>query len=169
MLTRINILSVSRFACVIGAALLLVSTASAGTVITTELTAHYKLMLDLTPVETMYTQAQVKANHPTTGEVMLSGMGGMSMGKGNRHLEVHVYSRATGKVLATPPSSITVTDTNAMSGMGMSNSVEPVAMEGIGEGMADLHYGNNVHLTAGHTYRMVVVVKGEKASFTVRA
>jgi hypothetical protein len=56
-----------------------------------------------------------------------------------------------------------------MSGMGMSNSVEPVAMEGIGEGMADLHYGNNVHLTAGHTYRVVVVVKGEKASFTVRA
>ena len=139
----------------------------------TKLTASYKLTLDVGPVETMYTQAQVNAKHPKTGEVMLggsmSGMGGsmgMTMAAGNRHLEIHVASRATGKVLAQPPSAITLTDT---SGMGMPSRVAPVAMEGIGEGMADLHYGNNVKLTAGHVYKVVVTVKGEKASFTFHA
>ena len=37
------------------------------------------------------------------------------------------------------------------------------------EGMSDLHYGNNVKLTAGHMYKVVATVKGEKATFTFRA
>jgi hypothetical protein len=99
---------------------------------------------------------------------MLSSMGGMgmSMGSGNHHLEVHVHSRATGKVLAVAPSSITLEDT---SGMAMANKVDIVAMEGVGEGMADLHYGNNVALKTGDTYKVVATIKGEKATFTFRA
>ena len=150
--------------------------ASRSAITQTKLTKTYKLTLDVGPVETMYTQAQVKAKHPATGEVMLggsmSGMGGsmgMTMAAGNRHLEIHVASRATGKVLAQPPSSIALTDATAMSGMAMADKVTPVAMEGVGEGMADLHYGNNVKVTAGHTYKVVVTVKGETASFTFRA
>ena len=41
----------------------------------------------------MYTAAEVKAKHPTSGEVMLDdgmSIGGMSMGAGNRHLELQV-------------------------------------------------------------------------------
>lgn len=160
----------SRIACVVAVALLVAGSASAGTVTMHATTKDYKLTLEVGPLETMYTAAEVKAKHPTTGEEMLgSGMnmgGGMSMAAGNRHLEIHVASRATGKVLAVAPSSITLTDTN---GMMMTAKVPIVEMEGIGEGMADLHYGNNVRLTAGHTYKVAVAVKGETASFTFRA
>jgi hypothetical protein len=163
---------VVRLTFVLGATLILVAAASAATITRSATTSTYKLALVIGPLETMYTQAEVKAKHPKTGEVMVGGamgMGGMTMGAGNRHLEVHIASRATGKPLATMPSSITLQDTSAMSGMSMSTKVGVVAMEGVGEGMADLHYGNNVKLTAGHMYKVVATVKGEKASFTFRA
>ena len=164
----------ARLAFVLGAALLLAGTASAPTVTRSTTTSSYKLTLVIGPLEVMYTPAEVKTKHPKTGEVMvadsMSGMAGMgSMSAGNRHLEIHVASRASGKPLATMPSSITLRDTSAMSGMAMSAKVDIVAMEGVGQGMADLHYGNNVKLTAGHMYNVVVTVKGEKASFTFRA
>ena len=53
--------------------------------------------------------------------------------------------------------------------MAMTEKLHVMAMYGVEEGRSDLHYGNNVSLTAGHTYKVVVTVKGEKASFTFRA
>jgi hypothetical protein len=164
---------VSRAWCVLGAALLLAVPASAaGDVHVLRTTASYHLMLSVGPKETMYTAAEVKAKHPTSGEVMLDdgmSMGGMAMGAGNRHLEVQVKSRTTNRVLSLMPSSIMLTDTSAMSGMAMGDKVHVMAMYGIGQGMSDLHYGNNVKLTAGHKYKVTATVKGEKASFTFRA
>jgi hypothetical protein len=163
----------SRIACVLGAFLLLAASASAATAIhVIRTTASYTLMLSVGPKETMYTAAEVKAKHPTSGEVMLDdsmSMGGMSMGVGNRHLELQVKSRTTNHVLSLMPSSITLADTSAMSGMAMTDKLHVMAMYGIAEGMSDLHYGNNVKLTAGHMYKVVATVKGEKASFTFRA
>jgi len=162
----------ARFACVVlGAALLLAGPAAAATITKNATTKSYKLTLVVGPTETMYTAAQVKAKHPKTGEVMVGSsmnMGGDSMATGgaNRHLEVHVYSRATGKVAAGTVPAMTLTDTT---GMGMAEKVDAMAMQGITEGPSDLHYGNNVALTAGHDYKVVVTVKGEKASFTFRA
>ena len=51
----------------------------------------------------------------------------------------------------------------------MSQDVNAMAMQGIGAGIADRHYGDNVKLTAGHTYEVLVKVKGEKATFTFKA
>ena len=163
-----------RIGLVLGAALLLAVPASAAVITKTATTATYKLTLDVGPLETMYTQAQVDAKHPKTGEVMIdTGMGGMSMGDmkmaaGNRHLEVHIASRVTGKAVSGLMPTISLEDTGGMP-MAMSSKVDVVEMEGIGQGMSDLHYGNNVKLTGGHTYKVVVTVKGEKASFTFRA
>lgn len=42
-------------------------------------------------------------------------------------------------------------------------------MYGIAEGRSDLHDGNNVKLTAGYVYEVVVTVKGEKATFSFTA
>jgi hypothetical protein len=157
-----------RFGLVAGAVLLLAAPAWGAVITQRTTTPSYKLTLHVGPIETMYTAAQVKATHPKEGEVMVGdsmGMGGMSMG-GNRHLEVHVYSKATGKVVAKAAPSITLTDTSAM---GMAEQVNAMAMEGIGEGVADLHYGDNVKLTAGHRYKVVVKVKGEKAAFSFKA
>jgi hypothetical protein len=163
---------VRRLGCVLGATVLLAVPASAAVSIhIVRLTATYSLTLSVGSKETMYTAAEVKAKHPTSGEVMLDdsmAMGGMSMGAGNRHLEVQVKSRNTNRVLSLMPS-ITLTDTSAMSGMAMADKLHVMAMYGVAEGMSDLHYGNNVKLTAGHMYKVVVTVKGERASFTFRA
>jgi hypothetical protein len=164
---------VKRIGCVLGATLLLAVPASAAVSIhVVRLTASYSLTLSVGPKETMYTAAEVKAKHPTSGEVMLDdsmSTGGMSMGAGNRHLEVQVKSRKTNKVLSLMPSSITFTDTSAMSSMATPDKLHVVAMYGVEEGMAELHYGNNVKLTAGHMYKVVVTVKGEKATFNFKA
>jgi len=162
---------VLRFVCVAGAALLIVSTAAAAVIIRTATTATYRLTLHVGPVEAMYTQAEVKAKHPASGEVMVgsTSMGGMSMGAANRHLEVHVAARATGKVVTNASPTIMLTDTTPMGGMGKTEKVNAMAMEGIGEGVADLHYGDNVKLAAGHMYEVVVTVKGEKATFSFKA
>ena len=138
----------------------------------TATTPTHKLTLSVGPVEKMYTAEQVKAKHPADGEVMVGhsmSMDDMPMGGANRHLEVHVASRASGKVVTNAQPAIMLTDTNGMSGMAMAEKVDAMAMMGIGEGVADLHYGDNVKLTAGHTYKVVVKVKGEKATVTCKA
>jgi hypothetical protein len=171
--TRTKLSPMARLAYVSGVALLLVAPAAGATsthILRT--TATYKLTLDVGPVETMYTQAELKAKHPTRGEVMVGGsmaMGDMSMSGANRHLEVHVASRSTGKVVTNAQPAIVLTDTTSMGRMTMAQKVNAMAMQGIGEGIADLHYGDNVKLTAGHVYKVVVTVKGEKATFSFTA
>lgn len=127
----------------------------------------YKLSIGMS--EQMWTPAQVRAKHPKTGEVMLMGSmsGGMSMGGAVRHLEVHIVSRAGGHVVAGAHPTITAIDTTVQGGMTI--NVPVAEMEGVTEGAADLHYGNNVHLTAGHTYKVTVVLHGERAVFHVKA
>jgi hypothetical protein len=120
----------------------------------------YVFALSIGPVETMYTAAQVKAKHPTSGELMISGkmvdgMAGMAMGTGSqRHLEVHICTTA-GKVVAGAHPSITV-----------NGSMVPVAvMEGVDQGASDLHYGNNVELKTGQKVKVVVKLNGKVAVF----
>src|SRR5262249_56028154 len=156
-------------AAALGAATVLAAPALGDVITRTATTPTYKLTLSVGPVEKMYTPAEVKAKHPTDGEVMVGdsmSMGGMSMGDANRHLEVHVAARTTGKVVTNAKPAITLTDTT---GMAMAEKVDAMAMQGIGEGGADLHYGDNVTLTTGHTYQVLVKVKGEKATFTFKA
>ena len=162
-----------RLVLVLGAALLLAASAWGTTYLhILRTTATYKLTLSVGPVEKMYTADEVQMKHPTSGEVMVGHamtMEGMTTGTANRHLEVHVVSRSTGKVVTNARPTITLTDMSTMGGMAMSDKVNAMAMQGIGEGTADLHYGDNVKLTAGHVYRVVVTVKGEKATFSFKA
>jgi hypothetical protein len=160
----------ARFALVLAAAALLPVPAWGAVVTRHATTATYALTLRVGPTEAMYTPAQVKAKHPKTGEVMIRGgsmnMGGMGMGGMTRHLEVHIASRATGKVITNVTPSISLTDTK---GMAMASKVNAIAMEGVSAGVADLHYGDNVQLTVGHAYKVVVTIKGEKATFSFTA
>jgi len=182
-----------------------------------ETTASYTMVLDANASEAMYTQAQVAAQHPKTGEVMLRGqmdiMGGSgssnststtmmepvttmaatpmttapmgdssmntattsvmgdtsetqtSAGMGGadvRHLEVHICSRATGKVVQNAQPVITVVDDTSN---GMTDHVAVAEMEGIGAGVSDLHYGNNITMPAMHRYTVTVTLNGEQAEF----
>jgi hypothetical protein len=120
----------------------------------------YVFALELGPMETMYTPAQVKAKHPTSGEIMLAGkmvggMAGMDMSSGGqRHLEVHICTSGGTVVTGAHP---TITVNGAI--------VPTAVMEGIGEGVADYHYGNNVNLKPGQKVDVVVRLNGHTASF----
>ena len=119
-------------------------TCSSGQIVKTQ---SYVFALSIGPDETMYTPAQVKAKHPKSGEVMLCRQDGRRDGRDDdgggtqRHLEVHICTPA-GKVVTGAHPAITVETATMV----------PVrrVMEGVDEGASDLHYGNNVNLTAGH-------------------
>ena len=142
------------------------STASS-TVTDTMMAGPYKLTLYIGPTEPMYTMAQVKKLHPTSGEVMVSGsmtMSGMGThgAKLNHHLELHVYNGMSGKTVTKAVVTITVRDA-----MGKLLERVPIAtMYGIKEGMADFHFGNNVALMAGK-YLVVTQVNQTTATFKV--
>jgi len=162
---------VIRVVCLFGAAAMLWVGAATGATITRDATTKsYALTLDVGPLEAMYTPAQVKAKHLTSGEVMMGGPMGssMSMGAGNRHLEIHIRSRATGKVVTNVVPTIGLHDKTASS-MTMFVKVPAIAMEGVGAGTADFHYGNNVKLIAGQVYEVEVTVNKEGGLFTFRA
>ncbi len=127
-------------------------------------TKSYVFALSIGPVETMYTPAQVRAKHPKSGEVMLSGtMSAMHMSSSSeRHLEVHICTHGGAVVTGAHPT-IEINDPAAKA---MKMTMLPVAtMEGIGMGRSDYHYGNNVELTAGHHITVTVTLNAQRAVF----
>ncbi len=132
-------------------------------------TASYRFVLRVGMHEKMYTPAQVKKTHPKTGEVMLSGtmsaMGQMAMGTSMRHLEVQICSRSDRAVIANAHPTIFLVDSASKTGAAIKVAV--AVMEGIGKGLADLHYGNNVQMAAGRSYTVKVSLKGETITFHV--
>jgi len=132
------------------------------------LTASYRFTLFVGMAENMYTPAQVRKLHPKQGEVMLRGamaMGGTAMGASVHHLEVQICARATSAVITNADPTIVVVDNSAKN---MVTKLPVAVMEGIGEGVADLHYGNNVDMPAGHRFTILVTLTGERAVFHLR-
>ena len=151
----------------------------------TQTVGSYKLTLMIGSQEQMYTQQQFDQQHPTSGEVMVSGtmtmpegtpmagmgtttsgMGtptsGMAMGSTDtKHLEVHVAD-ATGKTVTDATVTIEVIDNTAQN---MSTNVPISTMYGVQQGMSDLHYGNNVTMPANRDYTVNVTVNGQQAVF----
>lgn len=122
----------------------------------------------------MYTPAQVKAQHAKTGEVILRGgmPGGavsagqvMSAAKGQRHLEIKICSLGTGRVVDGHPK-ISLVDISAPHAMRQTLAAH--AMKGIGKSGRDLHYGDNVALTAGHDYALTVRIGLDRAQLKMR-
>ena len=89
----------------------------------------------------------------------------MSMGGSARHLEVHITSRGTGKVVAGAYPTISAIDTNTKNAMTV--NVPVAEMEGVNMGASDLHYGNNVDMPVGHTYTVTVKVNADTATFNL--
>ena len=126
--------------------------------------------------ETMYSPQQVRTKQFKTGEVMVGGQmqgsgtsnmsGSSSMqGMGSiRHLEVHICQREGNKVVTGPIPTIKMTN-----GQGAAQTVPVAVMEGVGEGIKDLHFGNNVSMTAGRSYAITVTEAGDRAVFHVTA
>jgi len=143
-------------------------------------TPHYHLVLLIGPNETVYTAAQARLERPSAGEIMLGGRvsggiadimpeaGGPARGATVRsspdlhHLELHVYSRATGRAVPEAHVTIAVTD-----GQRKRRSMPIARMYGVDEGPEDLHYGNNVILPPG-AYTIETAINGEHARFAVK-
>jgi hypothetical protein len=130
----------------------------------------YRITLQIGPAEMMST-------HPkgNSGERMLSGMmascsmpdsgmGGMSMGSKtcNRHIEVRVDNRRTGKVVSNAHVQIRLINQRTLSVI----TVPIMTMVGARQGIADLHYGNNIYGPNG-AYTVVTRINGTSASFGV--
>jgi hypothetical protein len=128
-------------------------------------TAHDLLALDVGPMETMYSKSEAALKHPTSGEVMLGGAMSNPTGPASsvRHLEVHICSKDGSQVVQNATPSITLTDTTAN---GAPQTVPVAVMQGVGQGAADLHYGNNVSMPAGHTYLVIVSLGADRAGFS---
>ena len=133
-------------------------------------TKSYVFAAALEPFQQMYTPAQLKAKHPKSGEVMVSGqMMGMHMSMSSqRHLEIHICSRSSGKVVTGAHPTITFEDLSGKGKMKM-EMVPVAAMYAIKQGPSDYHYGNNVTVTAGHTYQVTVKLSGQTATFKLKA
>ena len=148
----------------------------------TQTVGSYKLTLMVGSQEQMYTQAQVDQQHPTSGEVMVSGsmnmpesspmagmatatespMAGMTLGSNVEHLELHVYNASDGKTVTDANVTIEVIDNTAQN---MSTNVPIATMYGVQAGMDDFHYGNNVVMPANRDYTVNVAVNGQTATF----
>jgi hypothetical protein len=86
-------------------------------------------------------------------EVVLSGALTDVSGAGATHVELHICKRTTGAVATALHPTITLRNIST----GSPPVAMPVAvMEGAGEGVNDLHYGNNMQLEAGDAYAVTV-------------
>jgi len=136
------------------------------------LTPHYRIVLQIGPAEAMYTVAEAHLHHPSSGEIMLGGsmdegMSGVghahakATASDRRHVELHVFSRPTGKVVMEAHVTISIAGAD-----NKWNSVPIARMYGIVAGPDDMHYGNNWSLPPGG-YRVRASVNGERARFVV--
>jgi hypothetical protein len=147
----------------------------------------YGLELIIGPPEPMYSPDQLATQHPTQGEVMLSGtmatpgatgmsdmeMAGMTgatptataeLAGAPQHLELHVTEAATGRTVTNAHVTIEVVDQTSHHAM----TLPIVTMQGIGAGPTDFHYGNGVRLIPGHAYAIEVAVNDQSAIFAFR-
>lgn len=121
-------------------------------------TNSYRYVLDLGPMQQMYAPGQAPPH--ATGETMLGGTMSMATGPDAEHLEVHICSVSTDRVVINAHPVITLQDTTA----GTTQPVPIATMEGLGQGQKDFHYGNNVIVPPGHAFVLTVTVKGQRAS-----
>lgn len=132
-------------------------------------TRSYVFLLHIGSRETMVmlTAAQAKSKHITSGELMIGGsMASMPSGAMNghtttRHLEVHICDRASGKVVTSAMPTITIDPSSG----GTAEQVPVMVMEGVTAGAGDLHYGNNVPLRTGTSYKITVRLGADRAVF----
>ena len=122
-------------------------------------TEHYLVVVNVLPSESMMTRAEVQATHPTEGELIVDGIG-LPYGAFIRHVEAHIYDRATGKAITGMVPSIKLTNRTT----GEVIDVPPTLMQDVIIGPLDLHFGNNVPVADDSDISVLVTVDGEGVS-----
>ena len=123
------------------------------------MTPHYLVVVNVLASEPMMTMSEVQMNHPTEGELIIDGKGN-PQGEDVRHVEAHIYDRATGKALTGTVPTIRLLNRTT----GESVDVPPTLMQDVVIGPLDLHFGNNVPVQANSDISVHVTVSGEEVS-----
>jgi hypothetical protein len=124
------------------------------------LTTHYLLVVNVLPSETMFTKEEVESMSPTVGEAILDHGVGNPTGIGVRHVEAHIYNRATGLPLSSIKPSIRVFNRTT----GDHIDVSPTLMQDVVIGAPDIHYGNNVPVRGNSDISLAVTVADEEVT-----
>lgn len=124
------------------------------------LTAHYLLVVNVLPSETMFTDMQMKSMSPTVGEAILDHGVGDPVGIGVRHVEAHVYDRSTGLPLSNIKPAIRVFNRTT----GDHVDVPPTLMQDVVIGSPDIHYGNNVPVSGNSDISLAITVGSEEVT-----
>ncbi len=120
---------------------------------------HYLVVVNVLPGEAMFTEAEHMELHPTEGELIIDGQGN-ALGAHVRHVEAHVYDRATGMVVTDAVPTITITNRTT----GEVTEVEPTLMQDVNIGVLDRHYGNNVMIMPDSDLQVRVTLVDEQVS-----
>lgn len=128
----------------------------------TATTKSYRYVLDVGPLEEMYAPGAAPAN--AKGETMFAGSMGAAMGADAQHVEVHICSVGTDRVVVGAHPTITLKDTTT----GTTEPVPTATMQGLGSGQGDYHYGNNANVVPGHAFVATVALNGERADLSFR-
>jgi hypothetical protein len=132
-----------------------------GLVLTTT-TDKYLIVLDILAPEQMYTEADVTKEHPGAGELVVNGKATPTTGVNLRHMEVHVYDRATGAVVMREHPKLTLSDYTD----DVSYAIDATEMRDIVIGAIDDHYGSNSPVAVGHEFSLHFELNGDTADFT---
>jgi hypothetical protein len=125
----------------------------------TVMSPHYLVVVNVLPSEPMMTMAQMQMDHPTEGELIIDGKGN-PQGEEVRHVEAHIYDRATGKALTGTVPTIRLVNRTT----GESVDVAPTLMQDVNIGPLDLHFGNNVLVRGNSDISVHVTVSGEEVT-----
>jgi hypothetical protein len=121
-------------------------------------TQSYLVVANVLPGEPMFTRAESDASHPTEGELIIAGPG-HALGVNVRHVEAHIYDRATGLPLADLHPTIVIENRTT----GERIEVSPTLMQDVNIGALDVHYGNNVSVPGDSDLRLTISIGDEEA------
>ncbi|MEP7047544.1 MAG: hypothetical protein ABI949_12730 [Ilumatobacteraceae bacterium] len=122
-------------------------------------TRSYLVVANVLPGEVMFTAAEAEAAHPTEGELIIRGIGDR-VGPNVRHVEAHVYDRATGLPLSNVKPTISLLNLTT----GDHIEVESTLMQDVNIGAPDIHYGNNIAVVGNSDVRLTVTINDEEVT-----
>jgi hypothetical protein len=123
-------------------------------------TTKYMVVVNVLPGEQMFTDKEADAEHPTVGELIINGPG-QPVGTNVRHVEAHIYDRATGlPVTGVMPIIVLLNRTT-----GARTVVPPTLMQDVNIGSSDIHFGNNVVVSGDSDLSLTVTIGDEEVTF----
>jgi hypothetical protein len=122
-------------------------------------TSDYLLVVNVLPSESMFTHDEMDAMKPTVGEAILDGVG-EPVGVGVRHVEAHIYDRATGIPVSDTKPTIRVFNRTT----GDRIEVPATLMQDVVIGGPDIHWGNNVPVRGDSDISVEVVIGSQEVT-----